>query len=162
MRAKARRKRITGAFSKMSSQPKTQQIKALVSRTIPKESLLDLIAEGWTLQRIADRVTEETGTKVTPYYVCKTLQSFGEEYTAAKKAQAEYHAARVSEISDKVEKGQIDPQSARVSSDNRKWLASKLDPSTYSDKAQIDIAVTDVTALHIASLRDRLKTVSNQ
>jgi hypothetical protein len=61
-----------------------------------------------------------------------------------------------------VEDGKIDSSSARVASDNRKWLASKLDPSTYSDKAQLDIAVTDVTALHLAALRDRLKTVNSQ
>jgi hypothetical protein len=146
----------------MAAQPKTQQKKALVVRTLSKERLLDMVATGWTQQRIADHVTELTGEQVSQYYISKTLTSFGDEYRAAKQAQAEYHAARIADISDKVEQGTMDPASARVSSDNRKWLASKLDPGTYSEKAQIDIAVTDVTALHIASLRDRLKTVSNQ
>jgi hypothetical protein len=121
-----------------------------------------MVAEGWSQRKIADHVSQLVGQPVSQYYVCKTLQSFGDRYQEAKKAQAEYHASKVADLADKVETGGIDSSSARVASDNRKWLASKLDPSTYSDKAQLDIAVTDVTALHLAALRDRLRTVNPQ
>jgi hypothetical protein len=146
----------------MAAQPKTQQHKQLITRTLSEDQLLDMVATGWSQQRIATHVSELVGQPVSQYYICKTLQSFGDRYQEAKKAQAEYHAARVADLADKVEDGKIDSSSARVASDNRKWLASKLDPSTYSDKAQLDIAVTDVTALHLAALRDRLKTVVTQ
>lgn len=146
----------------MPSQPKTAQNKALITQTLSKDAMLAMVAEGWSQRRIAEHVSQLTGKEISQYYICKTLQSFGDDYKDAKKAQAEFHAAKVAEISDKVETGQIDPASARVSSDNRKWLASKLNPSDYSDKAQIDIAVTDVTALHLAQLRERLKTVATQ
>ena len=144
------------------AQPKTQQHKQLITKTISEDQLLDMVATGWSQQRIATHVSELIGQPVSQYYICKTLQSFGDRYQEAKKAQAEYHAARVADLADKVEDGKIDSSSARVASDNRKWLASKLDPSTYSDKAQLDIAVTDVTALHLAALRDRLKTIATQ
>ena len=146
----------------MAAQPKTQQHKQLITRTVSEDQLLDMVATGWSQRRIADHVSQLVGQPVSQYYVCKTLQTFGDRYQEAKKAQAEYHAATVADLADKVEDGKIDSSSARVASDNRKWLASKLDPSTYSDKAQLDIAVTDVTALHLAALRDRLKTVDTQ
>ena len=146
----------------MPSQPKTAQAKALITNTLSKDAMLAMVAEGWSQRKIADHVSQLTGKEISQYYICKTLQSFGDDYKEAKRAQAEYHASKVAEISDKVETGQIDPASARVSSDNRKWLASKLNPSEYSEKAQLDIAVTDVTQLHLAQLRERLKTVTVQ
>ena len=146
----------------MAAQPKTQQHKALILNTLTEDALLDMVATGWTQQRIADHVSQLTNTPISQYYVSKTLTSLGDKYTEAKKAQAEYHASKVADLADKVEGGKIDSSSARVASENRRWLASKLDPSTYSDKAQIDVAITDVTALHLAQLRDRLKTVASQ
>ena len=143
-------------------QPKTAQVKALLTRSLTKEQLLDMVANGWTLKRIGEHVGTLTGTAVSPYYVCKTLQQWPDEYSHAKKAQAEYHAARIAEIADEVEQGKLDPASARVASDNRKWVASKLDPSTYSDRVEINANITDVTQLHLAQLRDRLRVVSTQ
>ena len=146
----------------MAARPKTQQAKALITRTVSRDWLLDAVATGWTQQRIADHVTTLTGQPISTYYVCRTLQSFGADYDAAKKAQAQYHAERIADISDKVENGQLDPASARISSENRKWVAARLDPSQYGDRIQADIAVTDVTALHLAAMRDALKIVSTQ
>jgi hypothetical protein len=146
----------------MAARPKTQQAKALITRTVSKEWLLDAVATGWTQQRIADHVTTLTGQPISTYYVCRTLQSFGPDYDAAKKAQAQYHAERIADISDKVEEGKIDPASARISSENRKWVAARLDPSTYGDRVQQDITLTNVTEMHLAAMRDRLRIVSVQ
>ncbi len=119
-----------------------------------------MVATGWTQQKIADHVTELTGVPVSQYYVCKTLQSFGDDYQAAKKAQAQYQAERVSALADKVEQGTLDPASARVASDNRKWVASKLDPSTYGDKVAMDVQLTDITQLHMQAMRDAMRVVN--
>ena len=146
----------------MPSQPKTKQKRQLITRTVSEDALLDMVATGWSHRKIAAHVEQLTGEPISCYYVTKTLQSLGDRYQEAKKAQAEYHASRVAEISEEVEQGKLDPSSARVASDNRKWLASKLNPSEYSDKAQLDIAVTDLTALHLEQLRDKLRLVSNQ
>jgi hypothetical protein len=118
-----------------------------------------MVATGWTQQKIADHVSQLTKTPVSQYYICKTLQSFGDDYQAAKKAQAQYQAERVADIADKVEAGQLDPASARISSDNRKWVAARLDPSTYGDRVQADIQLTDVTALHLEAMRQAMRTV---
>lgn len=146
----------------MAAQPKTQQAKALLARVLTDDQMLDMVASGWTLERIAGHVETLTGTKLSKYYICKALQATGDRYAEAKRLQAQMHAERVAAIAEEVEQGKLDPASARVASDNRKWVASKLDPATYSERAQIDVAVTDVTALHLAQLRDRLKTVATQ
>ena len=77
-------------------------------------------------------------------------------YEAAKKAQAQMHAERVATIADDVEQGKLDPASARVASENRKWVAGKLD-SAYSDRAALDIQVTNVADMHLLALRERMR-----
>jgi hypothetical protein len=146
----------------MPSQPKTAQKTAMVTRAVSKEWLLDAVATGWTQRKIAQHVSQLTGQEVSQYYICKTLQSLGPDYDAAKREQAQYHAERIAEIADKVEEGTLDPASARISSDNRKWIAARLDPSQYGDKIQADIAVTDVTQMHLQAMREALKIVSTQ
>jgi hypothetical protein len=145
----------------MAAQPKTQQAKALILRTLTKERLLDMVAEGWTQWRIAHHVTELTGQPISQYYVSKLLNSL-EEYPAAKKAAAEYHAGKVAESAEQVEQGKLDPASARVSAESRKWLASKLDPQSFGDRTAIDLAVTDVTQMHLTAMREAMRVVSTQ
>lgn len=144
----------------MVAQPKTQQAKALITRSLSKDQLLDMVATGWTQQRIADHVSSLAGKPISTYYVCRTLQSFGEEYQEAKRAQARYQAERVADIADKVEEGKLDPASARVAADNRRWVASKLDPGTYGDKVAMDVQVTNVAEMHLNAMRDAMRTVA--
>ena len=145
----------------MAAQSKTQQHKALIVRTISEQGLLDMVATGWSHRRIAAHVEQVVGKPISCYYVTKTLQSL-EGYADAKKAQAEYHAGRVAEAAEAVVDGKLDAASARVASDNWRWLASKMDPSVYSDKVAVDMQIVDLTRVHLDSLRDRLKTVSTQ
>ena len=146
----------------MAAQPKTAQAKALITRTLSKDQLLDMVATGWTQQKIADHVSQITGNKVSQYYVCKTLQSFGDDYLAAKRAQAQFQAEKIVDIADRVEAGTLDPASARISSDNRKWVASKLDPSNYGDRLEVNATTLDVTQLHLEAMRQAMQTVSKQ
>jgi hypothetical protein len=145
----------------MASQSKTQQNRAVVLRAIGEPELLDLVSNGWSHRRIAARVTEITGKPISCYYITKCLQSL-EGYPEAKKANAEYHAGKVADAAEAVANGTLDPASARVASENHKWLASKMDPSVYSDKVAVDMQIVDLTRVHLDSLRDRLRTVSNQ
>jgi hypothetical protein len=143
----------------MAAQPKTAQTKALLNRTLTKDQLLEMIATGWTVRRIAEHASTLTGQAISHYYIVKTLQSYGDEYQEAKKQQARLQAERVADIADKVEEGKLDPASARVAAENRRWVASKLDPSTYGDKVAMDVQLTDVTAMHLQAMRDAMKIV---
>ena len=55
-------------------------------------------------------------------------------YEDAKMSRAHFHAARIEELIEEVELGNIDPQVARVSIDARKWLAAKMYPKFFSEK----------------------------
>jgi hypothetical protein len=119
-----------------------------------------MIATGWTVRKIADHVSSLTGQPISHYYIVKTLQTYGEDYQDAKKQQARLQAERVADIADKVENGQLDPASARVAAENRRWVASKLDPSVYGDRVAMDVQLTDVTAMHLNAMRDAMRTVN--
>ena len=75
-------------------------------------------------------------------------------YEDAKLSRAHYHAAKIEEILEDVESGEIDPQAARVSIDARKWLAAKMYPKFFSDRVQLqhDVSV-DVGKQHVEELR---------
>ena len=79
-------------------------------------------------------------------------------YEDAKISRAHFHAAKIEEIIEEVELGNIDPQVARVSIDARKWLAAKMYPKFFSDRVQLqhDLKV-DVRKQHIEELRKMTK-----
>jgi hypothetical protein len=60
---------------------------------------------------------------------------FSEQYTRAREAQAESHADQLIEIADNPD---IDAHHKRIMVDARKWVASKLKPKRYGDKAEIE------------------------
>jgi len=84
-------------------------------------------------------------------------------YEDAKMSRAHFHAAKIEEIIEEVELGNIDPQVARVSIDARKWLASKMYPKFFSDRIQLQHDVTvDVRKQHIEELRQMNRKKMNK
>ena len=75
-------------------------------------------------------------------------------YEDARMSRAHYHSAKIEEILDDIENGKIEPQTARVLIDARKWLASKMYPKFFSDKLEVkhDLSM-DVRKQHIEELR---------
>ena len=75
-------------------------------------------------------------------------------YEDAKMSRAHYHASKIEEILEDVESGKIEPSAAKVSIDDRKWLASKMYPKFCSDRVnhQHDMTV-DVRKQHLDELR---------
>ena len=75
-------------------------------------------------------------------------------YEDARMSRAHYHSAKIEEILDDLENGKIEPQTARVSIDARKWLASKMYPKFFSDRLEVkhDLSV-DLRKQHIKELR---------
>jgi len=79
----------------------------------------------------------------------------------AKRARALWHVDRIERLADSVEQEQIDPQAAKVASDIRRWVASRLDMQQWGDKVQQKIEITDTTKLHLEAVRNLMKTVSH-
>lgn len=149
----------------MAFQPKTRQAIALIDREYGEERILALVAEGKSQQKIADQINAEKGTNLTQYYLSKYLNRSDEateRYKGARLIAAQSLAGKLSDITDDVLEGKRDPQSVKTASDNIKWLCAKLDPSTYSDRATVDLNVTNLTDLHLASLREAMRVVSDQ
>ena len=79
-------------------------------------------------------------------------------YEDAKISRAHFHSAKIEEIIEEVELGNIDPQVARVSIDARKWLAAKMYPKFFSDRVQLEHDLTvNVRKHHIDELRKMTK-----
>ena len=79
-------------------------------------------------------------------------------YEDAKMSRAHFHASKIEEILEDVEKGKIEPNVARVSIDARKWLSAKMYPKFFSDKFHLQHDMTvDVRKQHIEELRKMTK-----
>ena len=137
----------------MAGKSLTRQMTMAIGRHFTKDELLGLVADGMSLRKIAAEAAKRMDRDIPHAYVHKLLKSYGEDYEQAKRDQAQTHAERIGEIAQDVEQARLDPASARVASDNRKWLASRLDPSQYGDKIQADVRITDMAALHLAALK---------
>ena len=84
-------------------------------------------------------------------------------YEDAKMSRAHFHAARIEELIEEVELGNIDPRVARVSIDARKWLAAKMYPKFFSERVQLQHDVTvDVRKQHIEELRQMNRKKMNK
>ncbi len=80
-----------------------------------------------------------------------------DHYARATSALAAFQVEQFESIIEKAERGEIDPQTARVVMDGRKWIASKLFPRQWGDKVAVTggdpaagdkpIQVIDVTGL---------------
>lgn len=89
---------------------------------------------------------------VTVYDWLQKHPEFANNYTRARETQAEILAEQIVEIADRThitvtseETGEetvlpIDHNRARLQVDARKWVASKLKPSVYGDKQQLELS----------------------
>lgn len=59
------------------------------------------------------------------------------DYARATSALATFQVEEFEKIMEKVEAGTLDPQTAKVIMDGRKWIASKLFPRQYGDKTTL-------------------------
>ncbi len=59
------------------------------------------------------------------------------QYRAARLARGEHCRDQLIELNEKLKQGKIDPQSARVLSDNLRWMAAKDAPELFSDRVEL-------------------------
>ena len=63
-------------------------------------------------------------------------------YARAREDAADTLADEIRELAGRVEKGKLEPNAGRVAIDALKWIASKLKPREYGDRAQLDVAAS--------------------
>lgn len=62
---------------------------------------------------------------------------FVERYTRAKASRASVYAEKIAELCERMERGDMDPQAARVAIDAYKWILSRILRPEYGDKQEI-------------------------
>ena len=141
------------------SQPRTRQMLALLRKNYTATEMLGRIADGATHKQLAAEATERCGVNISGYYINRYLQGLGDAYAEAKRAKAQTLADRIASTSEDVLTGKVDPASARVSTDNWKWLASRLDKEQFGERLEVTQAV-DISAQHLAALRTALRVAA--
>ena len=65
-----------------------------------------------------------------------------DRYERARIARAEWHVSDIEEMMTEVRHGTLDPASARVIAENKRWIASRMDPHLWGDKVQLEATVS--------------------
>ena len=91
------------------------------------------------------------------YYQISNNNDLNNRYKEAKKAYAEMTVSQIQDITEKLEKGHIDPASAKTIIGAKQWVASKYAPIEYGERQTIDMKVSDATQLHLEALRQQMK-----
>ena len=95
------------------------------------------------------------------YYQISTNDDLNARYMEAKKAYAEMTVSQIQDITDKLERGHIDPASAKTIISAKQWVASKYSPIQYGERQTIDMQINDATQLHLDALRNQMKTIKD-
>lgn len=64
-----------------------------------------------------------------------------EQYERARIARAEWHVSDIESMMTEVRRGDLDPSAARVIAENKRWLASRMDPHLWGEKVQVEANV---------------------
>ena len=94
------------------------------------------IAEGNSLVSIL-KEDQELPTYTTIMKWLKDFPEFADNYARAREDQADHDADKIGDIAERVVKGQIEPNAARVAIDAYKWAAGKRKPKVYGDKLAV-------------------------
>ena len=95
------------------------------------------------------------------YYQISNVPDLNARYMEAKKAYAEMTVSQIQDITDKLERGHIDPASAKTIISAKQWVASKYSPIQYGERQTIDMQINDATQLHLDALRNQMKTIKD-
>ena len=125
--------------AKRKAQAQAAPVKPVFSVELGVE-ICDMIAAGSNLTRIS---------KIPGMPVFATMAewmrknpNFAEDYARAREARADSRQDRIDEIGAKLERGEIDSNTARVLVDIEKWQAGKEKPKSYGDKIDLNATVT--------------------
>ncbi len=98
--------------------------------------ICELVADGSNLNKMCKK--KGFPKRPTVYEWMSRHKSFSDSYAQARTDRADTRADKIDDICEKVEGGDLDPQSARVIIDALKWQAGKEDQSRYGDKLDLN------------------------
>jgi hypothetical protein len=95
-------------------------------------AICERVALGSNLNQLSK--LDEFPAMSTIYLWLQRHREFSEMYAHARESRADARADKIDAICEQVERGELDPNSARVIIDALKWQAGKEKPRTYGDK----------------------------
>ena len=103
--------------------------------------ICNLIAQDWSIRQIGE--LEDMPSARTIHEAIATNEDFRSRCARARDSQADYVVGSNAELEDRVLKGDVPPDVARVVISSRQWRASKLAPKKYGDKVSHEHAGPD-------------------
>lgn len=150
MKAKQPRK---GSIAPTEERPSGYKVYVAKSDEIA-DQILERVAEG----RSIVKTLAEPGMPTYTAWM-RWLQNdpdLVERYARAKDDSADAHADKITNVAEKVESGELDPQAGRVVIDAMKWTAAKLKPKRYGDFQRTEISGPDGGAIVTQMSDDQL------
>lgn len=100
------------------------------------DRILHGIAEGNSLVSIL-KEDDELPSYTTVMKWLRLYPEFAANYARAREDQADHDADKIGDIAERVVKGEVDAQAARVAIDAYKWAAGKRKPKVYGEKMMV-------------------------
>lgn len=115
------------------------------------EEIADVILEGISEGKGLVTVLKENDALPSYSTVMKWVRQnpeFAQNYARACEDMADHDADKIADVAQRVIRGEVDPQAARVAIDAYKWSAGKRRPKKYGDKIELEqsgsVSVTHV------------------
>ena len=96
--------------------------------------LCQRIANGEAMSTVCE--SEHIASVPTVIRWLREDEDFQSDYAHAMQARGQRYGERVTQIAARVERGEIDPNAARVAIDGYKWAAARLAPKQYGDRIE--------------------------
>lgn len=104
-------------------------------------SICEHIAGGKSLRSFCREEDAPALSSVCLWIVTKP--EFSEQYRRAREAAGYAHADDILDMADEVYNGTLEPQSAKVIIDAKKWAAERMAPKAHSPRQEVDHTSTD-------------------
>ena len=118
------------------------------------DKVFDGYAEFGSLPKMAKEIKVPYKTL---YHKITTTPELKERYTVAREAYADLSVDDIRSINEKLERGHLDPSTAKTLINSKQWIIQKYSPILYGERQTIDMQVTDANQLHLEALRSQMQ-----
>ena len=127
------------------------------------EEICERIASGESLRAICSAAHMPSESAVRKW-ATKDHDGFSAQYARARALRADVYADEIIEIADAVAHAEsiVEVQAARLRCDNRKWVASKMQPKKYGDKIETENRTRVATEDPLAALMESIAKSGNK
>lgn len=116
--------------------------------------ICERIADGESLRSICEGDEYPDRRTVNRWLADPERAEFRRQYALAREASADADDDDIRDIARRVEKGELDPQAARVAIDAKKWSAGKRKPKVYGDASTLRHTGADGGPVQFANMTE--------